>query len=334
MDWALEGPKSSLTIPSCGSPQESRASHQNWSSYGNVRFCCLLAREWMCQGEAKSWEPRVQTEQGDNFWPGTRNIPKLLLSPWLLYTKVSTCTELQHLNMKHTKWLLNRGTAVPIKRATFAQCSLQQLLILVTNIPMYCWRLPGSGYHISVRYLALVQGKRVSPFRWHLQKFSCGKFSWAFWHLGKAQMTNCQKKELAFLHRNYTSLYPLTPPISLADFSDNNWHAHIWTWHQWCNNWSLSWEELHIVTSTGKFFLWELQIALHRFLKEGSSNFSFLGMQKPCSAQANIVSWVLTSLQNARDQTLCSVQYFYKTSVAEQGSKIVCNNQISVIKAF
>lgn len=145
------------------------------------------------------------------------------------------CIELHHLNMKHSKWLLNRGTTVPIKRATFAQHSLQQILLMVTNIPMSCWRLPGSEYYISTRHLTLVQGIRVSPFRWALLKISCGKFAWAFWCLGRALITNClQGKKYRESWHSCTGITPPCtlshpPAISLADFNDNNCHAHVWT---------------------------------------------------------------------------------------------------------
>lgn len=314
------------------SPQESRASHQNWSRYGDRSFCCPPWPGNICTREKQSPESLVSKLNKETISDLKQGKFPCCCCPNDCSTPTaSTCIELHHLNMKHSKWLLNRGTTVPIKRATFAQHSLQQILLMVTNIPMSCWRLPGSEYYISTRHLTLVQGTRVSPFRWALLKISCGKFAWAFWCLGRALITNClQGKKYRESWHSCTGITPPCtlshpPAISLADFNDNNCHAHVWTVTPITQQLIPELRRVAHSDSHRKNFLWELQISLHRYFKKVLSKFFFMRMQRPCSAQANIASWVLTSRQNARDQALLNAQCnTYKTSVAEQGSKMVC----------
>lgn len=120
----------------------------------------LLAREQMYKKEIKFIKPSAQIEKDDNFWPqiglGSHIIAAFThrdgflqgsqcVFNWETHLASSAaayhpaCSPLfsartqpaRSLCMKHIRWSLNTGSAVPIARPTFVQYSLQQMYCLL-----------------------------------------------------------------------------------------------------------------------------------------------------------------------------------------------------------
>lgn len=171
MDWALEGPKSTLTpvVYFMCFPQESRASHQNWSRYGNRSLLSLLARERVKgrRRRMEKWSPeslvsKLNKETISDLKKESSHAavtPMAALHQSLLMHGVATPEYETH----HDCW--TEAPLSPSERLHLVSAHYKWANLMVTNTPVYYWRLPGSGYHISIRHLTLVKGTRVSPFR-------------------------------------------------------------------------------------------------------------------------------------------------------------------------
>lgn len=89
----------------------------------------------------------------------------------------------------------------------------------------------------------------------------------------------------------------------------------------------------------GEYFLWELQIDLHGFLKKGLSKVFFYEDVKAlqCTgSSANIASLVFISQEKATEirQYLMLTVTFIRVLLLNKKQDGLCNNQVSVIKAF